>query len=68
MHECNAMQILIAKKKKKKTKNSRKNGHKEFWDEAQGPKEPRMTRDKELHQSLDEVSQTHFYQEVWWRC
>ena len=34
MHEYNAMQIL---KKKKIIKHQKKNGHKEDWDEAQGP-------------------------------
>ena len=32
MHECNTMQIL----KTKENKKERKNGHKGFWDEAQG--------------------------------
>ena len=56
------MQIL-------KTKTTaKKNGHKEYWDEAQGPREPKMTRDTKSHQLLDKVSQTYFYQEIWWRC
>ena len=33
MHECYAMQIL----KTKKIKRTKKNGHKELRDEAQGP-------------------------------
>ena len=62
MHDCYAMQIL-----KKKKKRAKKNGHKEYWDEAQEPWEPKMTKDTRSHQLLDEVSQTYFYQEVWWR-
>ena len=34
MHECYAMQIL---KSQKKIKQQKKNGHKEYWNEAQGP-------------------------------
>ena len=49
-------------KKKKKAKN---NGHKEYSNEAQGPRGQREIRDTESHQSLDEESQTYFYQEVW---
>ena len=57
MHECYVMQIL---KTKAKPKQQKKNGHKEYWDEAQGPWKPKMTRDTdtESHQLLDEVSQT----------
>ena len=61
MHECYAMQIL----KTKKMKTTKKNGHKEQREEAQGPREPKMTRDTKSHQLLDQVSQTYFYQEVW---
>ena len=57
MHECYVMQIL---KTKAKPKQQKKNGHKEYWDETQGPWKPKMTRDTdtESHQLLDEVSQT----------
>ena len=65
MHECYVMQIL---KTKAKPKQQKKNGHKEYWDEAQGPWKPKMIRDTKTHQLLDKVSQTYFYQEVWWRC
>ena len=61
MHERYAMQIL----KTKKMKTTKKNGHKEQREEAQGPRVPKMTRDTKSHQLLDEVSQTYFYQEVW---
>ena len=64
MHECYTMQIL----KNKKTKLQKENGHTEYWDEAQGPWKPKMTRGTGSHQLLDEISQTYFYQEVWWRC
>ena len=61
MHECYAMQIL-ENKKRTKPKN---HGHKGQSNEAQGPRRPRQIKDKKLHQLLDEVSQTYFYQEVW---
>ena len=49
----------------RKNKTIKRNGHKEYSDEAQGPKEPKMTRDTKSQQLLDEVPQTYFYQEVW---
>ena len=49
-------------KNKTKPKN---NGHKGQSNEAQGPKGQRQIRDTESHQSLDEETQTYFYQEVW---
>ena len=55
------------KKNTQKKKTAKKNGHKEYWDEVQGPWEPKMTRDTKSHQLLDEVSQTYFYQKVWWK-
>ena len=48
--------------KKTKPKN---NGHKGQSNEVQGLKGQRQIRDTESHQSLDEESQTYFYQEVW---
>ena len=60
MHECYAMQILETKKTK--TKKPKNNGHKEYSNEAQGP---RKIRNTESHQLLDEVSQTYFCREVW---
>ena len=47
---------------KQKLKN---NGHKEYSNEAQGPRNPRRIRDTKSHQLLDEESQIYFYQEVW---
>ena len=67
MHECNAMQLLETKEKKK----TQKPRNKEQWsqrksNEAQGPrKKKRQIRDTKSHQLLDEESQTYFYQEVW---
>jgi len=48
-------------KNKKKPKQQKKNGYKEYWDEAQRPWKLKMTRDTESHRLLDEVSQTYFY-------
>ena len=62
MHECYTMKIL---EKKKKTRTTKKNAHKEQSNEAQGPRKPKKTRDIESHQLLDEMSQTYFYKEVW---
>ena len=45
MHECYAMQIL----KTKKTKTTKKNGHKEYRDEAQGPSQKDSIRLSLLH-------------------
>ena len=53
MHECYAMQIL---EENKESKTIKRNGHKEQRDKAQGPKKPKMIRDTESHQLLDEVS------------
>ena len=53
MHECYAMQIL---EENKESKTIKRNGHKEQRDEAQGPRKPKMIRDTESHQLLDEVS------------
>ena len=58
----NVMQCKSQKQRKQKPKN---NGHKEQSNEAQGPRKPRMIKGTELHQLLDEVSQTYFYQEIW---
>ena len=60
MHECYAMQILETKKAKPKN-----NDHKGQSNEAQGPRGQRQIRDTESHQSLNEETQTYFYQEVW---
>ena len=60
MHKCYAMQILETKQTKPKN-----NGHKGQSNEAQGPRGQRQIKDTESHQSLDEESQTYFYQEVW---
>ena len=61
MHECYAY-ANPRDKKKQKMKN---NGYKGQSNEAQGPRGQRQIRDTESHQSLDEESQTYFYQEVW---
>ena len=45
-------------KEKQKPKN---NGHKEYSNEAQGPRNPKRIRDTKSHQLLDEESQTYFY-------
>ena len=37
MHECNAMQLLETKGKKKKKQKAKNNGHKGKNNEAQGP-------------------------------
>ena len=65
MHECYTMQIL---EKNKESKTTKRNGHKEQRNEAQGPRKPKMIRDTKSHQLLDDVSQTYFYQEDWQRC
>ena len=60
----NVMLCKSWKQQKKKTK-PKNNGHKGQSNEAQGPRGQRQIRDTESHQSLDEESQTYFYQEVW---
>ena len=52
MLECYAMQIP----KTKKTKITKKKCQKEYREEAYGPRKPKMIRDTESDQSLDEVS------------
>ena len=49
MHECYAMQILKAQKR---TKQQKKNGHKEYWDEAQGSCQKDSIRLSLLHPKL----------------
>ena len=48
-HECYAMQILKAQKR---TKHQKKNGHKEYWDEAQGSCQKDSIRLSLLHPKL----------------
>ena len=48
MHECYAMQIL----KTKKTKTTKKNGHKEQREEAQEPSQKDSIRSSILHPKL----------------
>ena len=52
-------------KNKENKKTTKKNGHKEYSDKAQGPNKSKKIRDTKSHQLLDKVSQTYFYQEVW---
>ena len=57
--------LCSANPRNKENKKPKNNGHKEYSNEAQGPRKPRKIKDTESHQLLDEVSQTYFYQEVW---
>ena len=56
--------LCYANPRDKKTQ-PKNNGHKGQSNEALGPRGQRQIRDTESHQSLDEESQTYFYQEVW---
>ena len=55
----NVMQCK-SQKNKEKTKITKKNGHKEQSNEAQGPRKLKETRDTKSHQLLDKESQTYF--------
>ena len=48
MHECYVMQILKTTKKKKKNQQ-KKNGHKKYWDKAQGLHQKELIRLSLLH-------------------
>ena len=57
--------LCNANPRNKENKKPKNNGHKEYSNEAQGPRKLRKIRDTKSHQLFDEVSQTYFYQEVW---
>ena len=59
------MNIMLCKSQKQKKTKPKNNGHKGQSNEAQGPRGQRQIRDTESHQSLNEETQTYFYQEVW---
>ena len=68
MHECNAMQLLETKEKRKhKNQRTKNNSHKgkTMKHKDHEKKKKRQIRNTESHQLLDEESQTYFYQEVW---
>ena len=65
MYECNAMQLLETKEKRKyKNQRTKNNGHKGKTMKHKDHEKTRQVRDTESHQLLDEESQTYFYQEV----
>ena len=62
MHECNAMQLLETKEKRKhKNQRTKNNSHKGKAIKHKDQEKPRQIRDTESHQLLDEESQTYFY-------